>query len=506
MSYDYWWPYYAEEDTPTVSPSLTTTSDADPDATVSAQDVVLSSDIPTTSLIQITALPPATTSPQAILPKLPYHRQLNILYLVPLFVALGVVLGAITSRNLVQMANKSTSFAPYFNSPAWSSPTYTQTIIPSNDGERFRVVTQEDPFLATPQIAMRQSPRSSNDICLPKIRISPSLPDPSSGDNSAPIRPAPSARKEYTVLIPDDEPANRVGSLETTKMTALGGESRSRSIRRSLGGGSYIDDTVNALGLLGSQDDNQDLVDAPVVLPKQALRLKEGALSSPTRESPKETIYSEDQSINTGGGNEIEEEIHSDIYTKVPQRYYSRTPHKRLSTGDASRRSSAPDTHASVLPLSPPSLMSPPLEKSLFFTSSLSSGASLASHMNTLAAISSSSLHHVDKSPELALFPLPSKKTKATRKLRTGRSEPPLPYPSYPDHLHTQPTPGERATSADTKRRSVSPGSPKPKGRSTSATHRESTTGICLLGSLSPTSLAIALASSSSSDMLNKVN
>ena len=611
-SYDDQSPYYTAGDTPTSTPLLTDTSDADTDGATTVQDVVLSSDLPTVSLIQVTALPPATTSPQAVLPKLPYHRQLNVLYLVPLFVALGVVLGAITAvillkwrENRRRLLRTSTllpgpPYVPPANDieerllvhgypsmeqvslfaatpskftvhgsryipkrtlawqtleatqPPYSQPTYTQTIVPSSDGERFTVVTEEDPFLMTSPMIMRQSPKPSDDASLPNIRISPSLPDPTSGDSGhlkaqhtnlpKPFRrsmfdilklkgrylPVPGARKAYGVVTLDDEPADktpanpvrRVSSLKTT----LAGERRSRSARRSLDGGSYISDTEDALGLLGSQDEKYDLADAPANLPMQTLRLKEGTLPPPTRGektkkprkvtpftsepkgSPKEAIYSEDEPTNTRSGDGIEEEKHPDIYTKVPRRRRSRTPHKELSTGGASRRSSAPDTHASVLPLSPPSLMSPPLEKSLFFTSPLSSSASLARRMNPLASTRSSSLHHVDRSPELSLFPLPSSKTKTKKKLRTSRPEPPLPYPSYPDHDHTKPTPRERSTPANIKWRSVSPGSPVPKGRSTSAAHRESTTGICSLGSLSPTSLATALACSSSSDVLNKVN
>ncbi|KAG8220617.1 hypothetical protein J3R82DRAFT_2870 [Butyriboletus roseoflavus] len=610
--YDYWWPYDAPADTPTLAP-LFTASDAASDVVASAQDVAISSGIPTASLIQITALPPATTSPQAVLPKLPYHRQLNILYLIPLFIALGVVLGAITiviilkwregRRRLLRTSTllPGPPYVPPENDiedrllvhgypsmeqvslfaagtpskftihgsqyipkrtlawqtldatlPRFSQPTYTQTIIPSSDGERFTVVTQDDPFLNTSPMVIQQSPKLMDDVFLPKICISSSLPDAASGANSTHhkaqatdlpkpfrrsmfdilklkglYRPVPSGRTEYNVLAPDDEPAEktptnrvrRVSSLNTTKMVTLACDSRPRSVHRSSDGVFYVSDVEDALGLLGSQDEKQDLIDPPVTH-----RLKDDTLSSPTqsettrrppkvtpftsetKRSPKESTYSEDRSINPCRGNEIEEEKRPDIYTKAPQRRHSRTPHRGSSTGGASRRSSAPDTHASVLPLSPPSLMSPPLEKSLFFTSSLSSSsASLANRMNTLAAINSSPLHHVDRSPEFSLFPLPSK-TKATKRLRPSRPEPPLPYPSYPDHVHAQRTPKERSTSANTKRRYVSPGSPKPKGPSTSATSRDSTTGICSLGSLSPTSLVVALASSSSSDILNKVN
>jgi len=615
-SYDGLEPSYTAGDTPILTPLVTDASDANPDVATTAQDVVLSSNLPTVSLIQVTALPPATTSPQAALPKLPYHTQLNVLYLIPLFVALGVALGAITAvillkwrENRRRLHRTSTLLPgpPYVppdndveerllvhgypsmeqvslfaaatpskftihgsryipkrtlawqsldaTQPPYSQPTYTQSIIPSDDGERFTVITEEDPFLVTSPMVMQPSLGPSNDTSLASIRISPLQPDPTSGDDSTrpkaqhtnlpksfrrsmfdilklkgTYRQIPGVRKEYTVLTPDDgradkipmNPTRRVGSLKTT----LAGENRSRSARRSLDGGSYMSDMEDALGLLSLQDENHDLSDVTVVLPKQTLRLKEGTLSSPSQGDkmrkprkvipfasdskgpPKENLYSEGQSTNIHGGDEIEEEKRLDIYTDAPHRHRSRASHKRLSTGGASRRSSAPDAHASVLPLSPPSLMSPPLEKSLFFTSSLSTSASLASRVDShsLATTRSSPLHPIDRSPELSLFPLPSTKTKKTKKLRTSRPEPPLPYPSYPDHLHSQLTPRERSTSANTKRQSVSPGSPQTKGRSTSATHRESTTGIYSLGSLSPMSLATALASSPSSDILNKIN
>lgn len=587
-------------DTPTLTPTLTDTSSTDTNGATGIQDAVLSTDLPLASLIQISALPPATTSPQAVLPKRPYHRQLNVLYLVPLFIALGVALGAITAVILLKwrdnrrrLLRTSTllpgpPYVPPENDvedrllvhgypsmeqvslfaaatpskftvhgsryipkrtfawqaqPPLAQPTHTQTIIPSSDGEKFTVVTEEDPFLV-PMVAGR-SPQSSTDASLPQIRVSPSVPDPTPGDKSSHLtaenanspklfrrsmfdilrlnayRPAPSAHKEYSVLVPEEEPVHktmngvrRVSSLKTT----VAGEHRARSARRSLDGGVSSSGTEDALGLLGSQGEKKN---APVVLSKQALRLdsptqsektktprKVTPFASQSKGSPKEAFYSEDESINTHGADGSEEKKHPDIYTKAPQRRHSRTSRNRLSSDGASGRSSAPDSHASVLPRSPPSLMSPPLEQSLFFTSP-SSSASLASRMNALAATYSSPPHHADKSPEQSLFPLPSrKKTKVTKKLRTKRPEPPLPYPSYPNHAHAQSTPRQRSPPVDIQRQSisVSPGSPKPKGRATSAAHRESTTGIWSLGSLSQTSLAIALASSSSSDMLDKVN
>jgi len=113
-------------------------------------------------------------------------------------------------------------------------------------------------------------------------------------------------------------------------------------------------------------------------------------------------------------------------------------------------------------------------------------------------------------------------------KLRTP--SPPMPFPSYPDHINADrkvATMTTRSTSSvnvyariHPSRRSVSPGSPSPKGRltramttttPTSTPRRVSTTGEGMYSfesfSLSPTSLAIALASSSSQDVLNdKIN
>ncbi|KAF8431179.1 hypothetical protein L210DRAFT_3560975 [Boletus edulis BED1] len=254
----------------------------------------------------------------------------------------------------------------------------------------------------------------------------------------------------------------------------------------------------------------------PAVLPKQTLRLKEGTLSFPVRgekmeKSRKVTPFTLESKGSQGevvcSEDEVEEERHSDIYTKAPQRRHSRTLHKRALSNGSSRWSSARDSHASVLSLSPPSLMSPPLEKnSLSLPFLLSSSASLARPMNTLAATHSSHPHHVDYSPELSLFPLPSKKKRESKKLRTKRPEPPLSYPSYPSRVPSQPTPSKRSASGGIKHGSVSPGSPQPKGLPSSAAHRESTMGIWSLGSLSPSSFAIALASSSSADMLDKVN
>ncbi|KAF8119980.1 hypothetical protein EV363DRAFT_1377371 [Boletus edulis] len=220
----------------------------------------------------------------------------------------------------------------------------------------------------------------------------------------------------------------------------------------------------------------------PAVLPKQTLRLKEGTLSFPVRgekmkKSRKVTPFTLESKGSQGevvcSEDEVEEERHSDIYTKAPQRHHSRTLHKRALSNGSSRWSSARDSHASVLSLSPPSLI-----------------ASLARPMNTLAATHSSHPHHVDYSPELSLFPLPSKKKRESK-----------------NRVPSHPTPSERSASGGIKHRgSVSPGSPQPKGLPSSAAHRESTMGIWSLGSLSPSSFAIALASSSSADMLDKVN
>lgn len=606
-SYDYWWPYPAAGDTPTSTALLTASNiNVDSDEATSAQDAILPSDISTASLIQITALPPATTSLQAVVPKLPYHRQVNILYLVPLFIALGVVLGAITAAILLKWRRRLLRTSTLLPGPpyvppendvedrllvhgypsmeqvsllaastpskftvhgsryipkrfAWqtldttqppgSQSAYTQTIIPLNDGERFTVVT-EDPFFApSDPTVIRQSPIPSNAVALPAIRILPSLPESISGDNSShhqaqdtnlpkpfrrsmfdilklkgPYRPTPNARKEYTVSALDDEStektfANQVRRASSSKKTSLVNDTGLHGMHHSLDG-----EIKDALGLLGFRENKQGLVADSMVLQCQNARREDDIPSSPSQDkqsnnprkvtpftaenkgSPKEVTRDENQSI-TGCGDETDEETRPDIYTKAPQRRNSsRTPHKRTSTGGASRQYSAPSTHTSVLPLSPPSLMSPPLEKSLFLTSTSSSTATLATRMNSLVSIDSSPVHKAERSPEFSLFPLPSRRAKGRKKRQASLPEPPLPYPSYPDLGHAQPTPQKNPTSAVTKRRSVSPGSPSPKGRSTSAMHRESTSGFSSLGSLSPTSLAIALASSSSMDMLNKVN
>ena len=416
------------------------------------------------------------------------------------------------------------------------------TIIPSSDGERFTVLTEEDPFFTASPAAIGPSPKSSKDVLLPQIRVSSSQLGPTPEENAdhnvehaelpkpfrrsmfdilklkGPYRLVPNVRKEYTDLTPEEEPAEktstdgvrRVSSLKTT----VAGERRPGSARLSL----VTDvDTNDTEGLLSWQSEKQDLANAS----QQALRLKKSTVSSQSEKmkkprnvtpfaseskgSPQEAIFSGDTSTNLRE-DEVKEENDPDIYTKAPQRHRSRTSHENSGL---SRRSSAPDAHTSVLPLSPPSLMSPPLEKSLFFTSSLSSSVSLASCMDTIAGPHSSSLQGVNASPELFLFPLPSGKTRETKKLRTKRPEPPLPYPSYPDHVPARPIPRPRGDSASAKpnQRSMSPGSPRPEGRSTSAAYREGTTSVWSLGSLSQTSLAIALASSSSSsDMLNKVN
>ncbi|KAI9455875.1 hypothetical protein HD554DRAFT_224321 [Boletus coccyginus] len=361
---------------PTLTPLLTDTSDANPDGdgATTAQDVVLSSsNLATISLIQVTVLPPATTSPQAVLPKLPYHRQLNVLYLIPLFVALGVVLGAITAvillkwrKNRRRLRRTSTllpgpPYVPPDNDveerllvhgypsmeqvslfaaatpskftihgsryipkrtlawqpldairPPYSQPTYTQSIIPSDDGERFTVIAEEDLFLVTSPMVMQQSRRPTNDASLTSTRIPPSRPDPASRGDSTHLKaqranlpksfrrsmfdilklkrtyhPVPGARKEYTVLTPDDDradkiptnPMRRVGGPRTT----LAGENGPRNAHRSLDGGSYMSDMEDALGLLGSQDEKHDLADVTLILPKQTLRLKEGTFSSPSQ-------------------------------------------------------------------------------------------------------------------------------------------------------------------------------------------------------------------------------
>ncbi|KIK94614.1 hypothetical protein PAXRUDRAFT_439120 [Paxillus rubicundulus Ve08.2h10] len=147
--------------------------------------------------------------------------------------------------------------------------------------------------------------------------------------------------------------------------------------------------------------------------------------------------------------------------------------------------------------------MSPPLASALFFTSPLPSSTSLG----RVATVVSSQAQTFDSSPQLSLFPLPSKKTKILNKLRTNRPAPPLPYPSYPDELsHATANPQDSSTSIGPKEPPVPPGYPKPKGRSTSVTSRETANGMWSLGSVSPTALAIALVSSSSLEVLSKVD
>ncbi|KAG9307947.1 hypothetical protein JVU11DRAFT_12822 [Chiua virens] len=545
-----------------------------------AQDVVSSSDVSTVPLVQITALPPATTSSQAIVPKLPYRHEVNILYLVPLFVAAGVALGSITAVILLKLrktrrrslrTSTLLSGPPYIppendvedhllvhglpsmesvslfaagtpskitvhgsryvpkrmlgwqprsvTQPPHSQPTYTQTIIPSSDGEKFTVITQEDPFVAASPVIRDSSLPKDNSP--PKIHIAPSLPEPTFGDNSkvsrsqdtglpkpfrrsmfdimklkGPHRPVSSVRNEYAILTPVVGPV----------------DSRSHKTRHSQDDGLYSSNTEDALDLFGFQGRPQN---DPRPSPKQAPLLEQGTLTSPTQDrntrqsrkvapfaskqtgSPTVAMSYQDELMDSGG---------PDIYTAAPQRHRSGTRRKTSSVSGTSKRFSALDMHTSILPLSPPALMSPPLEKSLFFTTSLSSRASLAGFQDTLPATSPSPLHRVDRSPEFYLFPSPSKKSKSTKTLQTSRPEPLLPYPSYPYHAHVPPTPRQVSNATETKLRSESPGSPERKGRASSATYRESATGISSLGSLSPTTLAIALASSSSSDVLNKIH
>lgn len=45
------------------------------------------------SIVSITALPPLTTDPHHARTKFPHHRHLNIIFLAPLFAALGILLG-----------------------------------------------------------------------------------------------------------------------------------------------------------------------------------------------------------------------------------------------------------------------------------------------------------------------------------------------------------------------------------------------------------------------------
>lgn len=558
-------------DAPTLTALLTATSDTNPDVDTSAETSSSPSSVPTAFVIRITASPPAATSNQAVLPKLPYHREINILYLVPLFIALGVMLGIITAVILLKWRRRllhtpllpGPPYVPPENDvedrlpvhghpsmeqvsllavgtpskytvhgsrytpkqiPAWkaldtthSRSTYIHTIIPSSDGERFTVLTQEDPFHVPPSVtAMQQSPSPSNDVST--IRIIPSLPNHVSGNNAThrqvqdtslpkPFRRSmfdilklkdlshtiPPLRKAYTVIGSDDEPAGKASASRVQRVTSLkvvlpAGGSRFRNTRRSLDG----------------HDPKQGSMDGPAVYPQQSQHVDDG-ISSSLAEGGKVTPFtvesrsSQEEEIR----NKIDEVTHSDIYMKAPQRRHSRrlcrTPPRSIS-----RYSSVPDMHASVLPLSPPLLMSPPLEKSLFFTTSLASSASLAAHMNSLVALDPS-LRLVGESPVTSPFSTPSKKTKEARTPRSSRPGSPLPYPSYPDQDRVQPT-SVKPYSVNTKRRTSTPHSPSPKGRFTNATRRESAMGVSSLGSLSPTSLVIALAASSSSDMLSKVN
>ncbi|KIK38119.1 hypothetical protein CY34DRAFT_408359 [Suillus luteus UH-Slu-Lm8-n1] len=148
------------------------------------------------------------------------------------------------------------------------------------------------------------------------------------------------------------------------------------------------------------------------------------------------------------------------------------------------RSSSIPQIDSSVLPLSPPFLMSPPLEAALLFTSTSCGALSFATLANLSPKLISRSpstskvkrfpgaydsplssktkakanlgspkdskvIQAYATSPEISLFPLPSsakklKKRKSRSISRKGKrketnrgtkTSPMLPFPSYPDHL-----------------------------------------------------------------------
>ncbi|KAH7917987.1 hypothetical protein BV22DRAFT_1042050 [Leucogyrophana mollusca] len=159
----------------------------------------------------------------------------------------------------------------------------------------------------------------------------------------------------------------------------------------------------------------------------------------------------------------------TDRYTTLPQR----RPSWRKRSGvepeaPPARLSSIPRIDSSILPRSPPLLMSPPLASTLFFTSPpLQSSTSLSlvaargvlespkmgavewpkmgpvdfseMGMGALESRDPKTAAGAELSPEL--FPLPSKKRKATtRKLRSPKPPPLLPFPSYKDASPPRPT------------------------------------------------------------------
>ncbi|KAF8426838.1 hypothetical protein L210DRAFT_3185440 [Boletus edulis BED1] len=169
--------------------------------------------------------------------------------------------------------------------PPYPRSTYTQTIIPSSDGERFTVVTEEDPFLSTPPMVMGRFTGSQNEVPPLQACVSPSPREPTPADDSdrheaqytglpkpfrrsmfdilklkGPYRSVPT--RQYSILTLDEDPADnapddqvrRVVSLKTT----VAGEHRVRSFRRSLDGDFRVGNMDNAPGLLD-----------PAVLPKQ---------------------------------------------------------------------------------------------------------------------------------------------------------------------------------------------------------------------------------------------
>jgi hypothetical protein len=129
--------------------------------------------------------------------------------------------------------------------PVYTQPAYNQTIIPSNDGETFTVVTHEDPFtlpslngvqesttnqpiVLSPRYASHRRyltprPRTTQIFTIPK-----NLPKwfrRSILRRKSPYRAVPSLDKEDTVLVPQvnktsTERVRRVSSLKATTETA----------------------------------------------------------------------------------------------------------------------------------------------------------------------------------------------------------------------------------------------------------------------------------------------
>ncbi|KIJ62405.1 hypothetical protein HYDPIDRAFT_30376 [Hydnomerulius pinastri MD-312] len=618
-TYDFWWPYPAPGISTLTSPSTTSASVADMAITSDVQNVAAPTDGPATSVIQITALPPATTLPPQVSAKLPYHHQLNVIYLVPLFAVLGLILGILAATTWLKRREnqrgmrRSSTFEPgppyvpaendteednlhvhetqsmeqvslfaagtpskvtihgarYTSKRSLLWPSlgraqqplshqsgYAQTIIPSLDGERFTVV-QEDPFIATP----KPSARSTSKVSLPRITVSPSLSllssedqhdqhSQSGGDIQRPIRrsmfdrlkfgnphrSASSERGGYVAVDivhdpSDTTPTNnirRAASLKKDECSPLsaGRSSGIPTNRRSPKGELQTAKSKDLPKDTDAQDDMDGLIHAKEYVPADERRFfvergesfssgQDGATYKRRDVTPYALEHQgspswgkeENEGLKEGRtGRQATEEHHPDNYTKAPHRRHSRHKGQRMLSKGPSRGPSVPHIHSSVLPRSPPALMSPPLESTLFFTSPLS--LSMSGRVPAKASgVVSPKLRAFDSTPELSLFPLPSKKS--TKKLQTSRPAPLLPYPSYPDSplpRRMKPKLRDRSMSGGQKGLITPLGSPRPKGRSTSATSRDTANGMWSLGSLSPTTLAIALASSESSDALSRVN